>query len=319
MIRLHMNFPLMVLVFGILALALIVFPGFTFAETTSGKDKAMWSWFPNEDILTDEAREEIITFAKDKGVNVIYLNTGDRGEDTYLEMYSEQYQEFIELAHENDIKVFALDGAAKWARKENHRIPIKRMLQVFQYNHHSDVDEQFDGMQFDIEPYLLDEWDTTEEREQLVQEYLKGLKKLNGMATVYGMKYDFEFMIAMPFWFDGSKYETTYEGVTKPLSDHVMDTVDYVALMAYRDFAEGRDSITYHIEHEIQYASENGMKAVIGVETQYLEPYEKVSFYEEGEGYMNEQLEIVDQLYSNESGYAGQAIHKYQSYKNMKP
>ncbi|QGH33455.1 hypothetical protein GI584_05205 [Gracilibacillus salitolerans] len=288
------------------------------AETTAGKDKAMWAWFPNQDIKTEDGRKEMVAFAKEKGVNVIYLNIGERDSDPYLEMHPEQYRDFIRLAHANDIKVYALDGAAEWAKQENYKIPISRMLNVFMYNHNSSVEEQFDGIQFDIEPYLLDEWDT-DGRSQLIQEYLNGLKVLSDKADAYGKSHDFEFMVAMPFWFDGEEYETTYRSKSKPLSDHVMDIVSNVALMAYRDFAEGRDSITYHTEHEVEYANEIGAKAVIGVETQYLEPYEKVSFFEEGEAYMNKQLQIVDQIYFGQLGYGGQAVHKYQSYQTMKP
>ncbi|MGP4039717.1 hypothetical protein ACTWP4_07425 [Gracilibacillus sp. D59] len=288
------------------------------AETTAGKDKAMWAWFPNQDINTVAGRKEMIAFSKEKGINVIYLNIGERDSDPYLETHPEQYREFIRLAHANDIKVYALDGAAEWAKQENYKIPISRMLNVFMYNHNSTGEEQFDGIQFDIEPYLLDEWDT-DGRGQLIQEYLNVLKVLNHMADAYGKNHDFDFMAAIPFWFDGERYETTYHGKTKPLSDHVMDIVSNVALMAYRDFAEGRDSIIYHTEHEVEYANEIGAKAVIGVETQYLEPYEKVSFFEEGETYMNNQLQIVDQIYFDQLGYGGQAIHKYQSYQTMRP
>ncbi len=112
-----------------------------------------------------------------------------------------------------------------------------------------------------------------------------------------------------------------YEGLQllMPVGRTPTKTRGVSALMAYRDFAEGRDSITYHTEHEVEYANEIGAKAVIGVETQYLEPYEKVSFFEEGEAYMNKQLQIVDQIYFGQLGYGGQAVHKYQSYQTMKP
>ncbi|TLS37213.1 alpha-amylase family protein [Pseudalkalibacillus caeni] len=299
-----------------LIMVVAAFPTGAFAQTTSGKDKAMWAWFPNKDISTEEARMEMVDFAKEKGVNLIYLNIGEREGEPYLIEHPEQYRKLIKLAHENNIDVYALDGASEWAKEENYDIPISRMHDVFKYNRESKSSEQFDGIQFDIEPYLLDEWDTTE-RDQLIQEYLAVVKILNNIAKAYSNSHDFEFMIAMPFWFDGDKYTTTYHGDTKPLSDHVMDVVNSVVIMAYRDFAEGRDSILYHTDHEMKYASENGVKLVIGVETQYLEPYEKVSFFEEGETYMDEQLEVVDQIYADEQGYGGQAIHKYQSYKAM--
>ncbi|MGY4690841.1 alpha-amylase family protein [Salibacterium sp. K-3] len=317
-------------------------PATGLAETTSGKDKGMWAWFPNEDINTEKARQDLVEFSKEKGINVIYLNIGVR-EDVpqvppfpyrhmhpkfgvgkqegipYLQLHPKQYQKFIKLAHENDIEVIALDGNSEWAKEKNHKTPIKRMIQVAKYNKFSKEEEQFDGIQMDIEPYLLDEWET-EERSQLIQDYLNGLNKLDRIAAAHNM----DFMIAMPFWFDGDEYVSDYNNVTKPLSDHAMDTVDTVAIMAYRDSAEGKDSMMYHSEHELEYADENGKTAVIAVETQNLEGivepyYEKVSYFEEGEAYMNDNLEIVDAAYADHPGYGGQAIHKYQSYRSMKP
>ncbi|MYL32477.1 hypothetical protein GLW08_06865 [Pontibacillus yanchengensis] len=310
---------------GLVMLALLL-PQQGRAETESGHDKGMWAWFPNDDIATREAREELIDFSKEKGVNVLYLNIGERGGDPYLEQHPEQYEAFIKAAHEHDIDVIALDGASEWARAENHYIPINRFRLVRNYNQQVPEQAQFDGIQFDIEPYLLPEWDTADERPKLIHQYLKGLNTLKLEVEGYAKTHDFFFMMAMPFWFDGSKYTTTYDGQTKPLSEHVTDTViGGIAIMAYRDFAEGRDSILYHSEtemnyiNEVQYARDIGTKAIIGVETQYLEPYEKVSFFEEGESYMDQELEIVDDFYSDNSGYGGQAIHKYQSYRSMKP
>lgn len=297
---------------------LVSLPNTASAETALGKDKAMWSWFPNEDINTEEARKEMVSFAEEKGVNVIYLNIGAREDLPYIQKHPEQYQAFIRLAHEKGIEVHALDGAAEWALAENRNVALSRLFDVFKYNQIAGDGQQFDGIQFDIEPYLLDQWDT-DERVKVINQYLKGLHVIDAIVQPYSKFHDFEFMVAMPFWFDGEKYETTYRGETKPLSDHVMDTVsDGVAIMAYRDFAEGRDSITYHTEHEINYANDIGNKVILGVETQYLEPYEKVSFFEEGEAYMNEQLRMVDEFYKEEVSYAGQAIHKYQSYQTMK-
>lgn len=275
-------------------------------------DKAMWVWHSSDEIFTEDGREALIAFSKEKNVNIVYLNTG-----RYLENNSASYRAFIKLAHLNNISVYALDGSAKWAKQINHMSPTERMHEVFMYNENAQQDERFDGMQFDIEPYLLSEW-KTEERDQLIQEYLIGLENLANMADTYGSGDAFEFMAAIPFWFDKEKYETMYRGVSKPLSDHVMDTVGNVVIMAYRDTAAGRDSISYHSDHEIKYASEHNLKVVIGVETQHIEPYEKVSFFEEGEAYMEEQLQSIDQLYSTESGYGGQAIHDYQNYKALK-
>ena len=42
-------------------------------------------------------------------------------------------------------------------------------------------------------------------------------------------------------------------GAAAPLSERVQDLYDYVAIMDYRNFAEGSDSIISHAEDELAY------------------------------------------------------------------
>ncbi|MGM7702553.1 hypothetical protein ACSVDE_12565 [Pseudalkalibacillus sp. Hm43] len=307
----NINRPIVyVLLFGVLLLTSCA-PD----KSDSLHDKAMWAWHPSKEIHTEEARLELVNFAIRKGIDAIYLYVGESEDSTYLTRNPDHYRSFIRLAHEKKIDVYALDGEPTWSYEQNE--PIKRIEQILDYNADSTPEERFDGIQFDIEPYLLDEWDTGD-AERMIQQYLDGLKTYVTKVHTYEKDRQFPFMIAIPFWFDSEKYYTTYDGEDKALSDHVMDIVNYVVIMAYRDRAEGKDSILSHTENEMSYAAGNGTKLIIGVETKGVEP-EKVTFHEEGEAYMEKQLQLVEKQYDNEQAYGGVAIHHYHSYKKMKP
>ncbi len=278
-------------------------------------DKAMWAWHPSKEIHTEESRHDLIDFAIHKGIGAIYLYVGGTEDSTYLTRNPDHYRSFIRLAHEKKIEVYALDGEPTWSHE--HKEPIQRIEQILDFNANSTSDERFDGIQFDIEPYLLDDWDTADS-ERIIQQYLDGIKTYVTKIHTYEKDRHLSFMVAIPFWFDSEKYYTTYNGDDKALSDHVMDMVNHVVIMAYRDRAEGIDSILHHTEHEMSYANSNGTKLIIGVETKDVEP-EKVTFHEEGEAYMEEQLQLVEKQYETATAYGGLAIHHYHSYKKMKP
>ena len=69
-----------------------------------------------------------------------------------------------------------------------------------------------------------------------------------------------------------------WEGQRRPLSERVQDLYDYVAIMDYRNFAEGADSITSHAEDELAYGDRIGRPVMIGVETLKTTPA-KVTFF----------------------------------------
>jgi len=122
----------------------------------------------------------------------------------------------------------------------------------------------------------------------------------------------------IPFW-----YETvtiTYAGAAKELYKHILDAMDYVTLMDYRDYAEGADGIIQNGANEIAYGRTLGKKVVLGVETYDVpgDP-EYVTFYQEGEAFMNAELAKVNAYYAASPNYAGYAVHYYTTYKTMLP
>jgi hypothetical protein len=118
---------------------------------------------------------------------------------------------------------------------------------------------------------------------------------------------------AIPFWLDGIEVE--WKGVRRPASEHVIDLFDYVALMDYRNKAEGSDSILSHAASAIAYADRVGKKVVIGLEVSPDEP-EKVTFDKAGPKAFEQAVSIVEQALRNDPSFAGFAIHHYRTYRD---
>ena len=119
-------------------------------------------------------------------------------------------------------------------------------------------------------------------------------------------------LTAIPFWLDGIEVE--WNGRHRPVSEHTINIYDYVALMDYRDKAEGRDSILSHASSEIAYANEVGKKVVIGLEVSSND-INKVTFHEEGPKVFEQEVRKVERALRNEPSFDGFAIHHYRAYR----
>jgi hypothetical protein len=93
----------------------------------------------------------------------------------------------------------------------------------------------------------------------------------DGSGIVYG--------VDIPFWFDEGEnpYDVMYRSVRKNVVTHLLEIVDNIGIMDYRNFASGMDGIVWHGAGEIEAANKLGKKVYIGVET-YRDPPTKVSF-----------------------------------------
>lgn len=273
--------------------------------------KAMWVWEPS-DIATAANREALINFSLSKGINLLYVNTGYYKDVNYLTAYPHYYRALIASAHQKGIRVESLDGASEWVRAANHSIPLSRIQDVLNYNASSAANEKLDGIHHDNEPYTLQDWE--QNKQSLSVDYLELARKSKQMLIDAGSNMTYSGDI--PFWYE--TVSVTYNGVNKELYKHIIDRMDYITIMDYRDFAVGPNGIIEHAQNEINYAATAGKKVIIGVETGDVpgDP-QIVTFYQEGENYMNQELVKVQAHYSASAAYAGYAIHHYTSYRTM--
>lgn len=187
-----------------------------------------------------------------------------------------EWRVFIAEARRRGIRVEALDGDPAWALKARHAGPLGVVEAVIAYNSSSKPDERFAGIHFDIEPYLLISWRFPRSREQLLRELLELTTRCQQRARETGM----QFGVDIPFWWDviddatGRPIaDTLFEGVRKSAARHLIDRLDNVGIMNYRNTAAGSDGLIAHGTPILAYADTvKGARIYMGVETSLSDP-----------------------------------------------
>lgn len=122
-------------------------------------------------------------------------------------------------------------------------------------------------------------------------------------------------VVDIAFWFE--TVPLTRNAATHPLDEWVLDAVDVITLMDYRDTAP---AILAGASQEMAYAGTHGKRVVIGVETMCgLSDGPTVTFCEEGQKTMDTTLAAVAAQYGAAPAFGGFAVHHYVSWKALGP
>ena len=270
-------------------------------ETTTENRKmrrAMWVWNTKKLLFQKPARKEFYSFCNKYGVNEIFLQLpyefkNDLTDDVEcIILHIEELRNFISESHDHGIRIHALDGYPEFVLTEHHPRVLSQIKSIVDFNNQSAPQQRYDGIHLDNEPYQLLGFDGPEAipilRQFLVlnQKIMKYLNSQNS-EMVYG--------IDIPFWFDEAKnedgslkYVLTYNGSTKDVAKHLIDIVDNIGIMNYRNFAGGADGIIRHGQGEIEYADSVGKNLYLGVETFKYELTGVSFIYSDYSGKINE-------------------------------
>ena len=187
------------------------------------------------------------------------------------------WREFIGEAHRRNIRVEALDGDPTWALKASHQAPLDVVGAVLAYNRAESPGVRFDGIHFDIEPYLLIPWRFRLARAQMLREYLDLVVQCQMKVREFpGM----QFGVDIPWWWQAIDDRTgraigdvLFDGTRKAASYHAIDRLDNVGIMNYRNFADGADGLISHGEDLLKYADAARRARIwMGVETSRSAP-----------------------------------------------
>jgi len=156
------------------------------------------------------------------------------------------YAELLRQISSSGLEVFALDGYPEAIYDPSPLIEkVKRLRSLL-------VDEQWTGLQLDIEPYLLDRFSDP-------HDYDLYLQMIEQMRRALGDR--IRLSIVMPFWFSDKTARD------RPLAFQIMNRVDEVAVMSYRTDLEELEDIT---EPLLRYGDAVGVPVWLAVETRPL-------------------------------------------------
>lgn len=252
--------------------------------------RAIWTWEEDSTAMLRQpaAAGRAIAFLKEKSVDTVFL-------------YADAYQG-------RNLLGSAPLHTERYVLPAQHPNAVAMLQRVLDYNRTAAPEERFDGVNVDIEPHILPEWPAR--KLALLAGFLDMSDTL--MRTVRASGQSLPVGPAIPFWLDGIELE--WKGKRKPVSQHVQDTYDYVALMDYRDRAEGGDGIVSHAMDELQYGAAIGRRVLIGVETM-PNAIRKVSFHHLGEADLERELGKTRDAVGKMPSFGGFVVHHYGSYR----
>jgi len=279
--------------------------------------RAVWIWEPDSyGMLENEAvASEAIAFLQREGFDTVYLYADAWDGRNLIAERPGAYRALIANLHRHGVKAHALLGS--WFLGTHaYVLPARRadalaMLdRVLDYDAAAAPDERFDGISLDIEPHVLDAWDVR--RDELLANFLDLSAALR--ERVRAAPQPVPLGAAIPFWLDGIELE--WRGRRDAVSAHAIGLYDYVALMDYRNHADGGDGIVSHATTEMAQAraAGAGRQVVIGLE---VAPNElaKVTFDGLRPADLAREMAATARAFAAEPAFGGFAIHHYGAYR----
>lgn len=266
----------------------------------AANSRGMWTWY-DTDVATATKQKNMLDFAVARKVNIIYLQS-----ETLLNKPA-LLASFLDRAAARGVKVELLFGAAEWVLPANNAYVVNLVKRVNAFVATLKGARPV-GMHFDIEPHGLAAWTTDPVTlgNQLVDLYGKLMAaKAPGLTINADIAMGYEYV------------SLTRGGVTKTMSQWMVDATDSTTLMDYRDYGLGEDSIGTHGMHPVSYALSRGKHVTLGVETTCNQELEKITFCEEGRTRMENELSMVRSYFQGNAGFGGFAVHDYVNYRKL--
>lgn len=188
-------------------------------------EAGLFSW--KESAIEDY--ETLFANMKELGMVELYQYFSD-------DIEPEVIKEFLETASEKEIEVYLLTGEPEWALEEDAESLLEELQWAEEINELVEEDARLKGIMVDVEPYLLEEWDS--DRDEVMRCYVDAMKETYDCAT----EQDMEMLLCIPYFYGKM-------GCSEELETLIAEACDGVAVMNYY-----RDSEIAHIEEEALYA-----------------------------------------------------------------
>lgn len=253
---------------------------------TGGAGRAMWAWNtkPLFDAENPQEAERFLAFCAMHQIGTIYLAAEfDRVPEAetpkLLLRNPDGYRAFLKRAHQQGLRVEALAGTPEWAVRANHPEALAAIDSIIAYNQSSGPEAHFEGVHFDVEPYLLAGFEDPDFRPEVLLGLVEGAEKYRDRAHAGGLTFSCD----LPAWFysaTGPEREpltVQFKGEGKIVGEHMTDLVDSVTIMDYTNQADGAGGIIARALPALEYAAARNKKVVVGVET-FSERDSTVSF-----------------------------------------
>ena len=247
-------------------------------------------------VWDDEGRDATLALAHDNGVTEIYLHAnlfyvGERDEALLAA--------WIREAAAHCIEVELLFGNALWMQPSMRAEAVQRTQWTVDFaERHPDARPT--GVHWDLEPQQRETWSDDSAHIAIFGELLDTLDAMRPITARASMPLTLD----MGFFLD--ELEFTRGGRTRPMHEWVIDAVDRVLVMDYRDEA---GPMLEMASNELRYAAQVHVPMLLAVETRPIDEGEYVTFHEEGLASLRRVLAEVRAHEQQNASFAGLAIH----------
>jgi hypothetical protein len=257
------------------------------ADSRGPVERAVWLWDIQAMLETGPQVETFLAFCRQAGITQVWAqlpyemqvqdrqvqrDAGGAAANRCVLERTDELCRFLAQAHQAGLQVHALEGYPEYAQREHHHVPLAIVDAVLAFNREQSTAEQFDGIHFDIEPYLLVGWHDPRRREQILYEFLTLCAECQRRVRTASPR--IEFGVDVPFWWhaigeDGQTIGAVpWQGVRQAASFHLLEMLDNVGVMNYRDMASGVDGLVTHARGLLEHAEVAAVARVfVGVET----------------------------------------------------
>jgi hypothetical protein len=291
-------------------------------DVTPPRGLWVWDWKP---VLHDPQQQRtFLDFCQRHHVSFdwVQVATSRSGDRRRLDS-PDDWKTLLTAAHRRGIRLAALDGDPHYALPAQHDLVLSIVDAVAAYNASARPSEQFDGIHFDIEPYVLEEWKDRRTRELLLVAYLDLTARVVARAHAGGLRYGTD----VPFWWSEVDAATgepvtavTFRGVRQAATDHLLTMVDVVGIMDYRTVAQGSGGLIQSVIETLKRADRvKKARVFVGVETGQVGNGvpAAITFAGKSMRYLNEELTTAEHSFIGFHSYAGMAVHRYRSFQKM--
>ncbi|CAN5281393.1 hypothetical protein BH10PAT1_BH10PAT1_2550 [soil metagenome] len=283
-----------------------------------------WLW-KSPDELSSQDVQELLSYSKKEKINTLYVDFTkylDIIEDQNPELKQEKLLKFnqsvvllLSEAKKYNISIEALAGNPKWASSDDSYLPPLLLNYVLNFNKNNPT-LQIDGLQFDIEYYNQKGY--KDSKKDYNSDFLKLVKTLSENVKVYvdNSNKNFKLGFAIPYWFDSANADY----ILNPLFDILnLSKHSYVAVMAYRNYAEGEGGTLNIISNELKYTNEKAQNVsiIVGQETNILDS-KNTSFFGKTKQDLKKTANSIIESSKSYNSFKGIAIHDFYGFKNLK-
>jgi len=178
----------------------IILSGCSLNNASQGT-RGLFSW-KNSEVL--EGRGELFETMKELELNTVYQSFSE-------DLKDEDILNFLKEAADKSLQVYLLTGSPEWALEKDGKTMIDEVEKAIKINEGVESDQKVKGVLFDVEPYLLDQWDNKKKRKEIMEQFIKNMK------ISYKKAHDnsLEVIACIPYYYDEVGFSSQVEELVK--------------------------------------------------------------------------------------------------------